>query len=58
MVLTSFTTVTPRQTGEVHEGVKEVEEGPGDDNDVVNILKKHHHYRRVANTLSMKIKSN
>ena len=57
-MLTSFTAVTPRQAGEVHEGIEEVEECPGDDNDVVNILKEHHHYRRVANTLSMKIKSN
>ena len=56
VVLTSFTAVTPRQAGEVHEGLEEVEEGPGDHNDVVNILKEHHHYRRVANTLIMKIK--
>ena len=56
VVLTSFTAVTPWQAGEVHEGVEEVEEGPGDDNDVVNILKEHHHYRRVAITLGIKIK--
>ena len=50
-MLTSFTAVTPRQAGEVYEGIEEVEEGPGDDYDVVNILKEHHHYSRVANTL-------
>ena len=58
MVLTSFTAVTPREAGEVHEGVEEVEKGPGDDNDVVNIFKEHHHYRGIADTLVMKIKHN
>ena len=56
IVLTSFTAVTPRQAREVHEGLEEVEDGPGDHNDVVDILKEHHHYRRVANTLIMQIK--
>ena len=53
LVLTSFTAVTPRQAREVHEGLEEVEEGPGDHKDVVNILKEHHYYCRVANTLIM-----
>ena len=55
-MLTSFAAVTPGKAWEVHEGVEEVEKGPGDDNDVVNILQEHHHYRRVSYTLSTKIK--
>ena len=57
-MLTSFAAVTPGKAWEVHEGVEEVEKGPGDDNDVVNILEEHHHYRRIADALSMKIEYN
>ena len=36
---------------EIHECVKEVEECPGDDDDVVDILEKDHGDGRVADTL-------
>ena len=36
--LTSFTAVTPGEAGEVYEGLEEVEEGPGNNNDIVDIL--------------------
>ena len=48
---TSFATVAPGKFWEVNEGGEEVEECPGDYNDVVDVLQEHHHDGRVSNTL-------
>ena len=48
--LTSFAAITPGQFWKVNEGVEQIEEGPGDNNDVVDILEEHHHDGGVANT--------
>ena len=49
--LTSFLTAAPWKTWKVKEGLEEVEEGPGDDDDVVDVLQEDHHDRRVADPL-------
>ena len=51
LILTSFTAVTPWQAGKICEDMEEVKECPGDDDDVVNILKEDHHHGRVSDTL-------
>ena len=51
MILTSFAAVAPREIREIHEGVEEIEECPGDDDDVVDVLQEHHHDGRVADAL-------
>ena len=47
-LLTSFLAAAPRKTWEVKESLEEVEEGPGDDDDVVDVLEEDHHDGRVA----------
>ena len=51
IILTSFATIAPREIWEIHEGVEEIEEGPGNHYDVVDILQEDHHDGRVADTL-------
>ena len=46
--LTSFLTTAPRKAREVEESLEEVEQGPCDDDDVVDVLQEHHHDGRVA----------
>ena len=46
--LTSFLTAAPRKAREVEESLEEVEQGPRDDDDVVDVLQEHHHDGRVA----------
>ena len=46
--LTSFLTTAPRKAWKVEESLEEVEQGPRDDDDVVDILQEHHHDGRVA----------
>ena len=50
--LTSFTAVTPGEAWQVREGAEEVKEGPGNNDDIVNILQEDHHDCGVTNTLS------
>ena len=50
--LTSFLAVAPWESrAEREECVHDVEEGPGDDDDVVHVLQEHHGQRGVADTL-------
>ena len=49
--LTSFAAVAPGKVRKVNEGVEEVEECPGDHDDVVDILQEHHHDGGVAHAL-------
>ena len=50
--LTSFGAVTPGQAAsESVESVEDVVEGPGDDDDVVDVLQEHHHEGRVSDSL-------
>ena len=46
--LTSFLAAAPWKTWQVKEGLEEVEEGPRDDYDVVDVLQEDHHDGRVA----------
>ena len=46
--LTSFLAAAPRKAWEVEESLEKVEEGPGDDDDVVDVLEEDHHDGRVA----------
>ena len=48
ILLTSFLTTAPRKAREVEESLEEVEQGPRDDDDVVDVLQEHHHDGRVA----------
>ena len=48
---TSFTAVAPGKVREIHKGVEEVEERPGDNDDVVDILKEDHRDGGVADAL-------
>ena len=47
-LLTSFLAAAPRKTWEVKESLEKVEEGPGDDDDVVDVLEEDHHDGGVA----------
>ena len=47
---TSFAAIAPGKFREVDEGVEEVEECPGDDDDVVDVLEEHHHDGRIPDT--------
>ena len=49
--LTSFLTAAPRKAWEVEESLEEVEQGPCDDDDVVDVLQEDHHDGRVADAL-------
>ena len=49
--LTSFLTTAPWKAWKVKEGLKEVEEGPRDNDDVVDVLQEDHHDCRVADPL-------
>ena len=51
LLLTAFAAVAPGKVGKVDEGVEEVEQGPGDHDDVVDILEEDHHDRGVAHAL-------
>ena len=53
--LTSFTAVTPGEAWQVSEGAEEVKEGPGNNDDIVNILQEDHHDCGVTNTLTKQI---
>ena len=50
-LLTSFTTVAPGKVWKVNKGVEEVEECPGDHDDVVDVLEEDHHDGGVAHAL-------
>ena len=51
-LLTSFLAVAPRKSGpEAEEGVHDVVEGPGDDDDVVDVLEEDHGEGGVADAL-------
>ena len=49
--LTSFAAVAPGKVRKVNEGVEEVEECPGDHDDVVDVLEEDHHDGGVAHPL-------
>ena len=49
--LTSFAAVTPGKVGKVNERVEEVEEGPRDHDDIVDVLEEDHHDGGVAHPL-------
>ena len=49
--LTSFLTTAPWKAWKVKEGLKEVEEGPRDNDDVIDVLQEDHHDCRVADPL-------
>ena len=51
--LTSFLAVAPGESrAEREECVHDVEECPGDDDDVVDVLQEHHGQRGIADTLN------
>ena len=50
-LLTAFAAVAPGKVGKVNEWVEEVEEGPGDHYDVVDVLEEDHHNGGVADSL-------
>ena len=54
-LLTSFLAVRPGQAGHINKHVEEVVEGPGDHDDVVNVLEEDHHDCWVTNALYNKL---
>ena len=52
--LTSFLATAPRKARQVCEAFENVEDRPGDDDDVVDVLQEDHHHSRVPNSLAGK----